>query len=66
MFENTTAANPDVSNWDTSNEFMNGLFFNATSANPDVSNWDTSNVTTMRHMFSNILSKPRRQQVECQ
>jgi len=52
MFNNTTLANPDTTNWDVSNVTdMRFMFFNASSANPDVSNWDVSNVTDMRYMF---------------
>ncbi len=52
MFSHAYLANPDVSNWNTSQVTgMSSVFFNATSANPDVSNWNTSQVTNMRLMF---------------
>ena len=41
-------ADPDVSNWDTSNiTTLQDMFHEAKDANPDVRNWDVSNVTNM-------------------
>jgi len=57
MFQNTNNANPDVSNWDTSNvEAVFNMFNNASSANPDTSNWDVSSVTNMGSMFKGATS----------
>ena len=53
MFSHAYLANPDTSNWDTSNiQSMGSIFFNATSANPDVSTWSTNQVLNMSLMFS--------------
>ena len=52
MFEGALLANPDTTNWDTSNIVsMNSMFDNAQAANPNVTNWDTGNVTAMSRMF---------------
>jgi len=43
MFNNAEKADPDVSNWDTSQVTnMQGVFAQTLVANPDVSGWDTS------------------------
>ena len=57
MFYQTNVANPDVSNWDTSQvENMIGMFAGADNANPDVSNWDVSQVVDMSSMFEGASS----------
>ncbi|MFK5854531.1 MAG: BspA family leucine-rich repeat surface protein [Bacteroidota bacterium] len=60
MFSGATSANPDVSNWNTTNVTnMKSMFSGATSANPDVSNWNTANVIDMSFMFDGaILANP--------
>ena len=45
MFENTTLANPDVRNWNTSSlRNVQSMFKNATAANPDLSDWVFTNL----------------------
>ena len=52
MFAGAKSADPDVSNWNTSNVVnMKSMFNGATKANPKVSNWNTSNVTDMWSVF---------------
>jgi len=54
MFSGATAANPNVSNWNTANVTnMIFMFAGTTAANPNVSNWNTTNVTFMYGMFQN-------------
>ena len=52
MFEETTKANPNITNWDMSNvENAGSMFEGAASAKPDVSKWNVSKMTTTRRMF---------------
>ena len=52
MFEDTTKANPNVTNWDMSNvENAQSMFEGAASAKPDVSKWNVSKMTTTERMF---------------
>ena len=52
MFVSAPSANPDVSNWDTSNmQTMSFMFSGATSADPDMSLWDFSSLTNISGFF---------------
>ena len=52
MFEKTTKANPNVTNWDMSNvESTQNMFDSAGSATPDVSKWNVSKLTDATEMF---------------
>ena len=51
-FDGAKNANPNVSNWNTSNVgTMLGAFSGAENANPDVTKWNVSKVTNMEGMF---------------
>jgi surface protein len=55
MFSGAVLADPNTTNWDTSNiTDMSNMFAFANSANPDTTNWDISNVTTMAFMFNGV------------
>ena len=52
MFEKTTKANPNVTNWDMSSvESTENMFDSAGSATPDVSKWNVSKLTDATEMF---------------
>ncbi len=53
LFRNTPA-NPDVSNWNTSNvESFSRMFQDANNFDRSLANWDISSTTTMGAMFAN-------------
>ena len=60
MFYGACIANPDTSNWDTTNVSDMSFMFSAYAcfpignevANPNTSNWVTTNVTSMQEMFA--------------
>ncbi|MBC6426924.1 MAG: BspA family leucine-rich repeat surface protein [Ekhidna sp.] len=53
MFEEASAFNGDLSNWNTSSVTdMSYMFASASAFNGDLSNWNTSSVTDMSNMFS--------------
>ena len=52
MFDNATAFNGNISNWNTTNVTnMQAMFMYASSFNQDISGWNTANVTDMSYMF---------------
>ena len=54
MFQGAKVANPDVSNWDTSQVTdMHGMFNGAIAASPNTSNWNIERVTDLSGMFQN-------------
>ncbi len=53
MFNNATAFNKPLDNWNTSNVLnMSGMFFYATAFNQSLNTWNTSKVVDMNSMFT--------------
>ena len=53
MFQDATAFNQNIANWDVSSVTdMNSMFTNVTAFNQDITGWDVSSVTNMFFMFA--------------
>ena len=53
MFDGASSANPDTTNWNTSNvTAMTEMFYKATSFNQDLSDWCVNNISSEPSNFS--------------